>query len=167
MYAISSGFYVAVTNTSNRPIFKYEGIEITPGFITNIGITRNFYYKKSSPYGNCRESVMMPMSTDSVFYKYTMKMGKYTRNQCYEICFQYVYAIPNCGCADASIGSNVNNITICSYGPNQACLDIQRASFSSSVCDSYCPEACERIDYTFKVSTSKYPTQLALIFNNQ
>ena len=157
--AISSGFYVAVTNNSNRPNIKYEGIEISPGYITNIGITRSFYYKQPSPYSKCRESPLeVTIESDSLLYKYTAQKGRYTRNQCYEICFQYLYAIPNCSCADASVGSNFANKKNC--GPqDQTCLDWQRSIFTSSSCDSYCPEACERVEYSYKISASKYPTE--------
>ena len=149
-----------MTNNSNKPIFKYEGIEVSPGYVTNIGITRTFYYKLPSPYGDCRESPLdVILDSDSLYYKYTAQIGKYTRNQCYEVCFQYSYAIPMCGCADPSIGSNVNNSTICGAGPNQGCLDKQRVVFSSSKCNSDCPEACERVEYSYKVSISKYPTK--------
>ena len=158
--AISNGFYLAVTNNSNKPLIKYEGIEVSPGYVTNIGITRTFYYKLPSPYGDCRESPLdVILDSDSLYYKYTAQIGKYTRNQCYEVCFQYSYAIPMCGCADPSIGSNVNNSTICGAGPNQGCLDKQRVVFSSSKCNSDCPEACERVEYSYKVSISKYPTK--------
>ena len=53
-------------------------------------------------------------------------MGKYTQNKCFEVCFQYSYAIPNCDCADPSVGSNVNNIKMCTYGIDQICLNEQK-----------------------------------------
>ena len=153
METISSGFYVAVTNNSNKPLIKYEGIEVAPGQVTNIGISKSFHYKLPSPYGKCSDY------SDSKFYNYTISMGGYTHDQCYEVCFQYLYAIPNCLCADASVGSNVNNVTFCRFDTNQACLNQQRSSFTSSSCDSECPMPCERVEYSYKVSISKYPTE--------
>ena len=69
-----------------------------------------------------------------------------------------MFSIPNCACADASVGSNVNKTTYCSTGKELSCLDEQRSAFSSSNCDAYCPETCERVQYSYKVSASKYPT---------
>ena len=157
--ALSNGFYVAATNNSNKPIIKYEGIEISPGFVTNIGITRSFYYKMPSPYGDCRDNVETPMSTDFVYYKYTVSMGKYARNQCFEVCFQYKFATPNCNCSDASVGSNVNNIAVCSFDRDQKCLNEQRSKFSSFLCEKDCPEECTRVEYSYKVTMSKYPSE--------
>jgi len=146
-----------VTNNSNTPLAKYEGIEISPGLSSNIGITRTLYSQLSSPHGDCRNDIETPSDSDSDYYKYTVLRGRYTRNQCYEICFQYRYAIAKCNCADPSVNSNVNNATVC--GKNDAkCLDIERSEFTSSNCDTDCPEVCERVDYSYKVSTSSYPT---------
>ena len=152
------GFYVAITNNSNKPLIKYEGIEVSTGASTNIGISRTFYSRLSIPYGNCRNDVKTPLSTDSDYYRYTVQIGRYTRNQCYEVCFQYKYAIPNCNCSDSSVESNVNNVTPCSY-IQQYNLTVQRGKFSSSNCDAECPEVCERVEYFTKVTSSSYPTK--------
>jgi len=149
---------VAVTNNSFKPIIKYEGIEISTGQVTNIGITRTFYSKLSKPYGNCRPYVETPSDGDSDYYKYTVLLGKYTRNLCFEVCFQYQYAIAKCHCADPSINSNVNKTTVCAY-KDLECLSNSRKEFSSSSCEIDCPEACDRIDYSYRVSTSYYPTR--------
>ena len=152
------GFYVAITNNSNKPLINYEGIEVSTGASTNIGLSRTFYSRLSSPYGNCRNDVDTPLSTDSDYYRYTVLIEKYTRNQCYEVCFQYKYAIPNCNCSDPSVESNVNNVTACAYG-QQDCLSEQRGEFSSSNCDDECPEPCEMVEYSTKVASSAYPTK--------
>ena len=146
-----------MTNNSNKPLVKYEGIEISPGLSSNIGITRTFYSQLSSPYGNCRNDVETSSDSDSDYYKYTVLKGKYTRKQCYEICFQYKYAIGKCKCADPSVNSNVNNLRVCG-GNDTKCLADERKAFTSSNCDTECPEACERVEYSYKVSVSSYPT---------
>ena len=138
-------------------MIKYEGVEISTGVSANIAITRTFYSKLSSPYSDCRNDVDTPLSTDSDFYKYTVLVGSYTQNSCFEICFQYKYAIPNCNCSDPSVESNVNNVKPCAYD-KQSCLNKQRTQFTSSNCDDECPEACDRVEYSIKVSTSSYPT---------
>ena len=156
--SMSNGFYVSISNDSSQPMIKYEGIEISPGLTSNIGITRTFSSQLSSPYGDCRNDVQTPSDSDSNYYKYTVLMGdKYTRNQCYEICFQYKYAIAKCKCSDPSVNSNVNNVTVCGQN-DRTCILNERNSFSSSNCDIQCPEACERVDYSYKVSTSSYPS---------
>ena len=152
------GFYVAITNNKNKPLIKYEGIEVSTGASTNIGISRTFYSRLSSPYGNCRNDIDTPLSSDSDYYRYTSQIGRYTRNQCYEVCFQYKYAIPNCNCSDPSVESNVKYVTACAYD-QQKILGVQRGKFSSSNCDYECPEPCESVEYSTKLTSSAYPTQ--------
>ncbi len=156
---ISKGFYLAVTNNSHKPNIKYEGIEISTGLVNNIGISRTFYKKLSSPYGNCRNDVDIPLETDSDYYRYTVLIGKYTRNQCFEVCFQYKYAIEKCKCADGSVDSNLNNTSVCFTGKDLKCLEEQRSQFESKECDTSCPESCERVDYSYRISTSSFPTE--------
>ena len=150
---------MAITNNSNKPNIKYEGFEVSAGQVTNIGITRTFYQKLSSPYGDCRNDIDIPLSTDSDYYKYTIRLGKYTRNQCYEICFQYKYAISNCKCSDGSVNSNINSTVVCHTSEHLACLEKQRTNFQSKECDTECPESCQRVEYSYTVSTSLYPTE--------
>ena len=157
----SSGFFVAIINDTVQPNFKYEGIQISPGFVANLGVTRRFYAKLPRPYGDCRDDPLEPaMSSDSTYYNYTLDAGgNYTRNQCYEICFQYSYAIPMCNCADPSINSNVDNFNVCHSQVELKCLLKQRSLFSSANCQLACPEACNRVEYITKVTMSEFPTR--------
>ena len=150
---------MAITNNSIYPQPKYEGIKVAPGFETNVGVERTFYYKLPMPYGNCRANVEMASSSDSQFFQITTNISQYTRNLCYEICFQYKYAIPLCGCADASIDSNINNVTYCTVQVGGQCLYGARSNFQGSNCDNECPEACERVKYTTYISQAAYPTK--------
>ena len=121
--ANTNGFYVAITNNSMHPQIKYEGIEISPGTETLIGITRSFMSKLPNPYGDCGSY------SNSRFFQIASNITQYSRNLCYEICFQYKYAIPNCGCADPSIDSNENNVTPCTVQSGGQCLYISRNIF--------------------------------------
>ncbi len=156
--ADSNGFYVAITNNSILPNVKNEGIEVTPGTSANIGIQRSFYYKMTSPYGDCRSNPDTPSISDSDLFRKTAKISRYTRNLCYEVCFQYRYAIAECACAEPSIDSNVNNVTSCTLN-NAKCITNLEKTFDSSECDSDCPEVCERVEYLYRVSQADYPSK--------
>ena len=150
---------MAITNNSIYPQIKYEGVDIAPGYETNIGIERYFYYKMPSPYSNCRDNVETTSSADSLFYTLTAQLSQYTRNLCYEVCFQYKYVIPACNCSDPSVDSNVNNVTVCTPSNGGPCVVALRKTFLTASCDAHCPETCERVKYSTKVSMSNYPTQ--------
>ena len=156
--AYNSGFYVSITNNSNYPQIRYEGIDIAPGFETSIGIERSFFNKLSSPYGNCRDDITTPRSSDSLYYTLASQISQYTRNLCYEICFQYKYCIPMCKCADPSVDSNINNVTLCTISYAK-CITTVRKNFLSTNCDSDCPETCSRVKYSSKITMASYPTE--------
>ena len=157
--AISSGFYVAITNNSILPLVESEGIEVAPGVLTNIGIQRSFYNKLPSPYSDCREDPEVASDSDSDLYTKTAKVTRYTRNLCYKICFQYRYVIPSCNCSDPSINSNEDRVGVCAQGANTVCLTDLEENFDSTECDSDCPETCERVEYSYRLSHSTYPTE--------
>ena len=156
---VSNGFYVAVTNNSMRPIIKNEGVEVSPGTVSNIAIERSFYYQMASPYGDCREDTDTLTSSDSDLYVKTVAITKYSRKLCYQVCFQYRYVIPTCNCSDPSIESNENNITSCSHNYGASCISGLEKSFDSSTCSTDCPEVCERVKYSYKVTESSFPTE--------
>ena len=141
------GFYVAITNNTNKPLIKCEGIEVSTGASTNIGISRTFYKKLPTPYGKCRNDVDSPLSTDSDYYKYTLRMGKYTRNQCFEVCFQYKYAIEKCKCADGSVDSNLNKTSVCFTDKDLNCLEKQRVKNVTRRVLSHARELIIRIEF--------------------
>ena len=127
---------------------KYEGIQISPGYVNKIAFKRTFYEKLPSPYSNCRADPLYPaLISDSKFYKLTLSSGNYSQNQCFEVCFQYKYAIPNCNCSDPSINSNVNNISVFHTQIDLMCLSTQRSTISSANCLASCPEVCDRVEY--------------------
>ena len=164
--AMNKGFYLAVTNNSIYPQIKYEGIQIQTGLITNVGIQRSFFYKLPTPYSDCRENDGTILASDSDLYKKTISINQYTRNLCYEVCFQYRFIIPNCKCASASIKSNVDNVDTCLVRNNGLeCVYNQSILFSDkrASCDQDCPEICERVKYSTQVSMSSYPTRFSFI----
>ena len=53
LYIYKRGFYVAIHNQSYATILDNEGVFVSTGSETNIGIERKFYYKEAYPYSNC------------------------------------------------------------------------------------------------------------------
>ena len=44
-FAITRGFYVAVQNNTQLPLTSYEGVKVPVGYISDIGISRTYFYK--------------------------------------------------------------------------------------------------------------------------
>jgi hypothetical protein len=85
------GFNVAVHNHSIDPRFYggllMDGIEISPGFSTNIIINRIFTSKLEEPFNNCIKNLDKTDSFDSDVYKIMVETRNYTYRQ--KDCFDY------------------------------------------------------------------------------
>lgn len=137
---------------------KYDGITVDVGTASSISVSRTFYDGLPAPYSSCRDDLTVT-SKDSLYYNITSSLTQYYQKFCYEICFQYEYAIKYCGCADPSIPAYDANVTICK---NITCIDDYRKKFDSesisAICDSYCPVECDSITYDTVISVSSYPS---------
>jgi hypothetical protein len=158
-----SGFYISVNNNSQLPLTKFEGVKLATGYATNVGLTKTYYYRLDSPYSDCRKDVSSYTSSDSTYYKETLNITKYSQKLCFQICLQYEYIIPVCGCADASIPSTDSSQSVCYLLADINCVTNVTNEFNSvdlSVsCGKYCPLECDSEDFTYWMSSSNYPTQ--------
>ena len=159
---MKSGLYVAIHNQTNLPLVKDEGFIVQTGASANIAIERTFYSRLSSPFSDCRKDVDSVLPTDSQFYKYTSQITKYSQKLCYEICFQYKYAIPRCNCSDPSVPVVDTDQQICNTFASLECIEDARNEFDNSpigqFCDPYCPLECDSIDYDVSIASAKYPS---------
>jgi hypothetical protein len=163
-YTYQYGAYVIVHNRTSRvPLVKYEGMPVKTGAATNIGVTRTFYKKKEAPYSECRANVDTIMESDSVYFKMTSNITKYTQKLCYEICLQYEYIIPLCKCADPSVPIIDRDLPICNSLLDLSCVDDKRNLFEYEsvplVCDKYCPLECSSQVFSTSISLADYPTE--------
>lgn len=124
-----SGFYIAVTNNSQLPLTKFEGIKIATGFATNIAVKNTFYYKLGPPYSNCRKDVSTYSDDDSIYYRETLKVNTYSQKLCFQICIQYEYIMVSCNCSDPSIPLD-DSYPICSAWDDLTCVANVRSSLS-------------------------------------
>lgn len=158
-----SGFYISVNNNSQLPLTKFEGIYIPTGYASKIGIDKTYYYKLDQPYSDCRKDTSSIKESDSNYYKDTINLTKYSQKLCFEICLQYEYIIPVCGCSDPSIPATDSNQEICHFLNDIDCVTNVTNQFNSAdlsaTCAQYCPLECDSEDYAYSISSAIYPTQ--------
>ena len=94
-----------------------------------------------SPYSTCRKDTSTVLSTDSSYFQATIKITKYSRKLCYEICLNSKLIVAKCGCADPSVPITDSTQTICYKYTDLQCVDQVRINYTdlSSYCSSYCP----------------------------
>lgn len=161
-YMEQSGFYLSVNNNSQLPLTKYEGIFIPTGYASKIAMDKTYYYKLDSPYSDCRMDTSTYTDSDSVYYKKTLNVTKYSQKLCFEICMQNEYIIPVCECADPSIPITDSSQTVCSSLNEIKCANNVTSQFNSVdlsiTCAEYCPLECDSQDFEYSISLSNYPT---------
>ena len=156
------GVYVAIHNQSDIPLVKDEGYQIATGVSANLGIRRTFYYRLDDPFSTCRKHVEVPSPKDTKLFVNTKKFSTYRQVICYELCFQYKYAIPICNCSDPSVPLVDQDLAVCNTYASLACISTQRKLFDNSpiesLCGPDCPQECDSIVYDVNVATSSYPS---------
>lgn len=167
LYVASRGFYVIVHNQSYTPIMDNEGVYVSVGTETNIGVERSFYSKQSSPYSSCIDDPTSSSSSTSTLYQLILNaLGekRYRQSYCYKLCYQ-IAVVNNCSCYDAAYpNTNITNkdILACHESQQIKCLDTIKTWFSTngftSSCDSYCPIECLAVTYKKSIHFSQYPT---------
>ena len=91
LYSYNRGIYLIIHNQTYTPVFSNEGLYLAAGFQTNIGIKRTFKYSLDKPYSNCIKDVDSIDCYDSYYFKAMfreLKVQKYRRKQCYQLCQQ-------------------------------------------------------------------------------
>lgn len=127
-----------------------------------MAIKRTYYERKSAPYGSCRDDVDSYTDSDSKYFKATLKLAKYSKKLCYELCLQDLIT-ENCSCSDPSIPITDSNSTFCKILDKLDCVNKVRDKFDStdlsSQCEDSCPTECKRMSYETSIDLSDYPTK--------
>jgi hypothetical protein len=81
---------------------------------------------------------------------------------CDEICMQYEFVVPICGCGDPSIPQVENSTVLCKNATTLACVknvtDNYEAYNIGTHCDTFCPLECNSNSYSKSISIAYYPT---------
>ena len=141
---------------------KYDGVLAATGTTTSISIAKTKYKKLDSPYSDCRKDVETIKSDDSMYFKGTLKLSKYYKRLCDELCEQYEFVIPTCGCADPSVPIIDFNQTICASKTDLDCVKEVHDKYdklnTANKCNVLCPTECDTITYSKSISIATYPT---------
>jgi hypothetical protein len=120
-FSKSNGLVIFVHNSSTMPLTQIEGVNVAPGYETDIIISQTVYNRLSTPYSDCITDTESPDSFDSELYKMTVNQTKkYRQKYCLQLCYQR-FMYENCKCIE-NIGP--------SYGSSKFCSDISSLNCS-------------------------------------
>lgn len=177
-YSLQEGYSLLIHNHSissgMNGIFTNEGIDISPGFYTNIIINRIFASKLEEPYNKCIKDVSSVNSFNSELYRYIVDKTNYTYRQkdCFDFCigrelFKYL------NISNATDSWAVAFLTATKGAKMSETLFAEllkiHINFTQSkmneICVPECPLECDTIRYEKSLSFSKL-SPLALNFSN-
>ena len=169
-YTYKAGVRIIIHNQSDITLSEENGIDVSVGHQTNIGITRTITKRKPYPYSFCIDNHRSSKNLNKNSYlkllieKYP-QMTKYNQNFCIQTCIQE-FLIKKCNCFDLSLPIPLN---ITNSDPNGCeslddlkCIESEESLFYESeinTCYNNCPNECEQIFYETKISNAKYPTK--------
>lgn len=149
------GYHIFVHNISDNLDILVNGVDIAPGFQTNIVVDRVFYYKQSIPYFDCFIDLESYYSFDSILVKQILKEKKvYEQLTCFEYC-KIKQAKNKCNCnLTNSLGNCENN------NADKDCALVLYSNFYNfgyKECLPYCPLECNTQDFKLATSFLDYP----------
>ena len=165
----NNGFRILIHNQSDIAVFPEEdGINIAPGFLTNVAIERTYTEKLSYPYNDCIDNLHEAKYDYLIRKSATLKTMKnvfnyriYDPNLCIKMCLQK-YITDSCGCSAYDLPVYSKTQTGCSTNDQQSCATQAQTQFFNSPavirCQNDCPNKCTYFKYQSQTSVSKYPT---------
>ena len=165
----SDGFKILINNQSFQGYPEENGFDISPGFQTNIAISRTFIKNLDWPYNQCLDNLINSK------YSYLIKNNEilqkmisngqvdHDENLCFKLCYQK-YITGSCSCYDLSQPQYYyKSFNGCYYLPDKYCSIISDMNFfqtkAAEECVKKCPDRCTKFVYDSTISFSKYPSE--------
>ncbi|XP_077992163.1 epithelial sodium channel subunit alpha-like [Glandiceps talaboti] len=150
----STGFRIVLHNQDVMPFPEDEGISVSPGFATEVGVRMVTIKRKPHPYGDCLDQ-SDPKATENIFSHFFGT--KYSIKACEKNCLMEAI-LEECLCADLRFKFN-DDIRVCGGPADDACvIDVEeRYEDDRLVGGCYCPQACSQSIYRYTVTSSQWP----------
>ena len=154
------GLHVVVHNSTVDPRF-HDGIDIAPGFATNLIVSRSYTYKLDLPYNDCIIDPTDETAHGSKIFKYMTQSRNYTYRHvdCYDYCLGQeminICKIDKLESYEYLLDYYALNATLI------ACFKSVFEEFFNKdvyeICHPHCPLECNTISYGITTSFSKFP----------
>jgi hypothetical protein len=147
------GFHIFVHNITDKIVRIEKGVDVAPGFQTNLAIERIFYKKKTLPYEDCFIDIDSYSKFNTSYVDEILKSSSvYQQSECLELCKHEMLQF-KCNCKTFS-----NNSYNCINNNTQADMDCVYKTnnyfyiSNYTACLPLCPLECDTQE--FKISTS-------------
>eukprot|EP00128_Syssomonas_multiformis_P001357 Colp12_sorted_trinity150504_noHs@25835 len=145
----SSGLVIVVHDPSTSPEPQYNGMLISPGEFTHVGLRRVETSLLGPPYGTCSSTATGENNT------------LYSVNKCYEECLN-TEVKKTCNCRTTGTGLSFNTdgtqLADCSEAvKTKECMKKVKSQFSLGVLSCKCAPLCDSVTFQTTVSHHRWP----------
>lgn len=171
LLALNAGFKILINNQTLNSYPEENGIEVSPGFLTNIAISRTYNEKLANPYNDCLDNFYDSKYNYLILKSQIVKQMKtnlgaqseYDPNLCFKMCYQKFF-IDKCGCTMMDLPNyGPYDPDSCFFSNKTKCIyEYDDTFFNTSAvddCITACPDRCTEFSYSTKISFSKYPSE--------
>jgi hypothetical protein len=154
------GAIIHLSNTSVNKFTYYDGIRVSPGSETSLGVRRSFKKNLPKPYSDCDLSsdTKSPSHYESSLYKLILNSKyAYTRDFCVNQCLQKFF-IETSNCTYASFASVFNKTKLCTNqlfdeGANNYYNIFLAKDYLNQICMPQCPLECNSTEFLVSQSS--------------
>jgi hypothetical protein len=162
----ADGFKILINNQSLKGYPEENGIDISPGYQTNIALSRTYVKNLDWPYNQCLDDLVNDkyshLIKNSDILQKIKSIGEieYDQNLCLKLCLQK-YISDMCKCYDLSGPQYYYKAyNGCYYSKDKYCSLISDIVFhQNDQCSNKCPDRCTKFVYKTTVSFSKFPSK--------
>ncbi|XP_077994420.1 epithelial sodium channel subunit beta-like [Glandiceps talaboti] len=161
----TAGIRVAITPQNIFPFAEDNGIAVSPGFATEIGMRLVEIERQPAPYGECVEmnGDVVDRYSNNVYIK---RFGvNYSVQSCEKSCYQD-QLISNCTCSDPdfptpteAVEAGIEPCNILANNKDKLCYNYINLKFDSDELECDCPQPCQEKSYISSMSFAKWPAE--------
>ncbi|XP_041354877.1 amiloride-sensitive sodium channel subunit gamma-like [Gigantopelta aegis] len=170
------GFKILIHSQSVMPFPEDDGISISPGTSTSIGISKFQMTRAPPPYSSCAVYSDNDERTINMFSS-ILDTVQYSYKACDKSCYQK-NVIEKCGCCDLKLPCSdearqslrideSSEITYCNTTSGSIQKECTNKVFIEYLhndlgCDELCSPSCSDVDYDTKVSSAVWPAEVVV-----
>ena len=167
------GLVIRIDNSSYR-VSTDDGIVVSPGFETHIGINDRIYsYRLPRPYSNCDIEKSKKYEFNSEYYNLIIDSNTtYKQKLCTDLCIQKIL-VSKCNCSYSLLFNLYNNVESCSSIEQYGCIvkvyyDYIPNNYMNEKCLPSCPFECYQSEMKTSISFSQLVPDLFInLFDNR
>ena len=160
LFSFQNGYQIFITDQNHEQLFG-NGIQVLPGYSTNIILKKQIETSPPKPHTNCTDNLDSVDSYNSEFYKRTISSRlNYLEYECKSLCLNKFFQ-EYCQCSDPKFITYYDNVSFCLTTDKINCqlraykIFLQQDEYSK--CD--CPKSCKTTSYFYSSSVSEFPTK--------